>query len=65
MNPCRALFVSLFVLGQCQLLVAEDILQMSLEELMQMEVYSASKKVERAKDVPAAVYVISSEDIRR
>ncbi len=39
--------------------------KLSLEELMNVEVTSVSKKPEKLLEVPAAVYVISGEDIRR
>jgi iron complex outermembrane receptor protein len=42
-----------------------DYLQMTLEELMDVPVYSAAKKMETVKDTAAAVYVISAEDIAR
>lgn len=38
---------------------------LSLEELMNVEIYSASKKVEKQFDSPAAAYVLTNEDIRR
>lgn len=43
----------------------EDLLELSLEELMNVEVTSVSKKVEGRMGAAAAVTVISSEDIRR
>ncbi len=39
--------------------------QMTLEELLQMKVTSVSKKEERSFKVPAAVFVVTNEDIRR
>lgn len=42
-----------------------DLFELSLEELMQIEVISANKRSERAFEIPAAVHVITSEDIRR
>lgn len=42
-----------------------DLGQLSLEELMELEIFSASKKDERAFAAPAAVYVLTSDDIRR
>ncbi|MEO8484665.1 MAG: TonB-dependent receptor, partial [Acidobacteriota bacterium] len=42
-----------------------DLASASLEELMNIQVTSASRKEQRAMDVAAAVYVISSDDIRR
>src|SRR5258706_6640810 len=42
-----------------------DLTTLSLEELSNLEVTSVSKKPERSFQAPAAVYVISQEDIRR
>ena len=42
-----------------------DLLDMSLEELMNIEVTSVSKKAESKNDAAAAVTVITAEDIRR
>lgn len=44
---------------------ADDLTELSLEDLMNIEVYSASKMPERFFDTAAAVYVITPEDIRR
>src|SRR6266851_5528118 len=49
-------------LAQSQL---PDLSQVSLEDLMNIEITSASRKEQRAADVPAAVFVITHEDIRR
>jgi iron complex outermembrane recepter protein len=43
----------------------EDLTQLSLEDLMRIEVTSVSKKGERLSDAPAAIFVITQEDIRR
>jgi len=42
-----------------------DLSHASLEDLMNMEITSASRKEQRAVDVPAAVFVITRDDIRR
>jgi iron complex outermembrane receptor protein len=42
-----------------------DLSQLSLEELMNIEVVSAAKRVQKLSDVAAAVYVITPEEIRR
>ena len=42
-----------------------DLTEISLEELMKIEVTSVSKKQQLLKEVPAAVFVITQEDIRR
>jgi iron complex outermembrane receptor protein len=65
-----ALFILLFpvsvvhVRAQDTLSTAE-LKQHSLEELMEMQVTSYSKRAERAFEVPAAIHVITAEDIRR
>jgi len=46
-------------------LAADDLTEMSLEELMNLEVTSVSKKAQSKTDVAAAITVITSEDIRR
>jgi iron complex outermembrane receptor protein len=45
--------------------VADDLTLLSLEDLMNLEITSASRKEQRLGDVAAAVYVITQEDIRR
>ena len=42
-----------------------DLSQLSIEDLMSIEVTSASRKEQRAADVAAAVFVITQDDIRR
>ena len=42
-----------------------DLTRLSLEDLMNVQVTSVSKKSEKLSTAPAPVYVISSEDIRR
>jgi iron complex outermembrane receptor protein len=42
-----------------------DLTAISLEELMNIEITSVSKKEQRLSAAPAAVYVITQEDIRR
>lgn len=44
---------------------SSDILNMSLEDLMQVEVYSVSKKLKKIGDTPASIYVLDEADIRR
>ncbi|MCH7500672.1 MAG: TonB-dependent receptor, partial [Nitrospinae bacterium] len=43
----------------------EDLTKLTLEQLMDIEVTSVSKKPEKAAQAPAAVFVITQEDIRR
>jgi iron complex outermembrane receptor protein len=42
-----------------------DLADLSLEELMNIEVYSAAKKTQKLSDSAAAAYVLTQEDIRR
>ncbi len=42
-----------------------ELMEFTLEELMEVEVTSVSKKKEKLFETPSAVYVITSEDIRR
>jgi iron complex outermembrane receptor protein len=44
---------------------ANDFLQMSLEELMEVEISSAAKKPQTVKDTATAIFVVTQEDIRR
>ena len=41
-----------------------DLTAMTLEDLMNIEITSVSRKEQRATDVPAAVFVITQQDIR-
>jgi iron complex outermembrane recepter protein len=43
----------------------QDLARVTLEDLMKIRVTSAARKSQRAEDVPAAVYVITRNDIRR
>jgi len=44
---------------------ALDIKRLTLEELAEVEVYSASRRLESAQGVPSATFVLTNEDIRR
>jgi len=43
----------------------DDLTDLSLEELMDLEITVASRKKERLRDAPAAVYVLTGDEIRR
>jgi len=45
-------------------ITVDDMRMMTLEELMEVKVETAGKKVESAKNVPASVYVITEDDIQ-
>ena len=67
-------FVSPLILAVCAAACVEpvwaqgrpaDLRLATLEELMNMEITSVSRREQRAEDVPAAVYVIGRDEIRR
>jgi iron complex outermembrane receptor protein len=64
---CSILLTSVHLLaGQTDTLVSIDKLQnLSLEELMNIQVTSVSKRPEKLTEVASAIQVITSEDIRR
>ena len=41
-----------------------DVFDLTLEELMELEVYSTSKKKEKVIETPASVNIITSDDIK-
>ena len=43
----------------------DDLLSLSIEDLLQVEVTSVARRSQRLADAPAAVFVLTSEDIRR
>lgn len=43
----------------------EDFFEMSLEDLMNIEITSASKTAEKLQDVASSIYVLTDEDIQR
>jgi len=57
-----AIFLLLSVSGFAQ---QQDLTQLSLEDLMNTKVTSASKQAESLSGAPAAIYVLTGEDIRR
>ncbi len=61
---CLLVFISLASAARAQKRPG-DLAGMSIEELMQVQVTSASKKQEKLSETAAAMYVITQEDIRR
>ncbi len=59
-----ALGLGTIVDSACAERVAADLTSFSLEDLMQMEVYSASKFGQKASEAPSAVTVITAEEIK-
>jgi len=68
---CRYFFRSTATLLVCTLCLAgpkeasRDLSEISLEDLMNVEVTSVSKKEQRLSQTAAAIHVITQEDIRR
>jgi iron complex outermembrane receptor protein len=59
-----AMFVATSVWGQSSQ-VTPDVTAMSVEDLMNMQVTSVSKRTQKVADAAAAVFVITQEDIQR
>ena len=66
LNLC---FLALFLFGLTFQTKADDMpesyFDMSLEELINIEVFSLERRSQSLKDSPAAIFVLTSEDIRR
>jgi iron complex outermembrane receptor protein len=58
-----------FAMPSISVLAAEPVnrglTDLSIQELMNIEITSASKKAQKLSEVPAAIFVITNEDIRR
>lgn len=70
MNTRTALISSICLLAFATPAVAQDekvdkLLDLSLDQLSEMEVTSVSKKAEKASEAPAAIFVVTQEDIKR
>jgi len=79
-KPNRLLWIHLFYLAMGILLcsgqgwadqqsldpaIQEDVLELSLEDLLDIEVTSVSKKAQSLSDTAAAIFVITNDDLRR
>jgi len=42
-----------------------DLIKLNIEDLMNIEIETASKKIQKISDTPAAAFVLTSEDIKR
>jgi iron complex outermembrane recepter protein len=60
-----SLILVLFSINSFAKADTDDFMSLSLEELLDVDVTSVSKKTEKRTQAAAAVYVISSEDIHR
>jgi iron complex outermembrane receptor protein len=60
-----AALTALFVTAASAQSNVVDVTKMSVEDLMNMQVTSVSKRTQKVADAAAAVYVITQEDIRR
>lgn len=62
---CIAFKFSLAIAGDTPIILARDFSQMSLEDLGNIEITSVSRSPERILKAPAAITVITNEEIRR
>lgn len=68
MTVLRRLCAAAFALSVASTALAQappDLMHATLEDLLNLEITSASRKEQRISDTAAAVYVITQEDIRR
>ena len=68
MRPCIPKWLRIGLLGLAAATGharEDEVLDLGLEDLMKLEVTSAGKKSQKISDVPAAVFVITADDIRR
>jgi iron complex outermembrane recepter protein len=69
LTALRAIAATLLLAASSRVVAAQaagpELTRISLEDLMNIEITSASRKEQRAADTAAAVHVITSEDIRR
>ncbi len=67
--PLFAVFLALSAVatenGGLSQIALSDLTELRLEDLLQVEITSVSKKAESVSGAPAAVFVLSNEDIRR
>lgn len=62
---CTAVPAVMLCSSHCFALANVDYFELTLEQLLEVQVNSASKKEEAIADSPAAVYVVTNEDISR
>ena len=62
---CRIALVTLVTFGAHGQNTLPDLTTLQLEDLMNLDVTSAAKKQQKLSNVPAAIFVIRREDIRR
>src|SRR5437762_3935859 len=63
--PLIAVLIAVFAVRASGQNNVVDVTAMSVEDLMNMQVTSVSKRTQKVADAAAAVYVITQEDIRR
>ncbi len=59
------MLVGLLAIPRAGLAQVPNLSETSIEDLMKIEITSASRKAQRAEDVAAAIFVITRDDIRR
>src|SRR6266699_3414496 len=63
--PLIAIVIAVFVMGASAQNKVVDVTTMSVEDLMNIQVTSVSKRTQKVADAAAAIYVITQDDIRR
>src|SRR5207247_11133319 len=63
--PLIAVLIVVFGMGASAQNKVVDVTTMSMEDLMNLQVTSVSKRTQKVADAAAAVFVITQEDIRR
>ena len=58
-----ALVFSLIITSQLYAQGTQDLLEMSLEDLLDIEITTAGKQVEKISDIPASVILITRKEI--
>jgi outer membrane receptor protein involved in Fe transport len=59
------ILLAFFIQITNSLAVTKDYFSMPLEELMNIEIYSAGKAYEKIKNIPASVYIVTRSDIEK
>src|SRR5882757_11235537 len=62
---CEWVFCALLQMGAPAQRLQTDLTNLQIEDLMNVDVTSASKKEQKLSRVPAAIFVITQEDIHR
>lgn len=62
---CSVFIILYLIAFQPCVSIAQDLSELALEDLMSVEIETASKKIQKIGDTPAAAFVMTSDDIKR